>query len=64
MTVTVTKNGVKFELALIDICDGVMQVESTSKTRAFGVPEYLRCTYASELHTTYKANGWSVSVWP
>lgn len=63
--VKVEKNGVCFNLSCV-IRDGVMKLESTAKTKAFGVPEYMTLTYKSDVsacfRNTEKHDGWGVRI--
>lgn len=62
MKVTVEKNGVRFELRC-NIREDIMKLESTKKTKALGVPEYMTRSYTSKMHDTYISAGWKATVW-
>ncbi len=61
-SVRVEKGSMEFNLTLKGIRDDIMRIESTAKTRAFGVPEYLTLCYDGEMIKTYKSNGWKVRL--
>ena len=61
-SVRVTNGRVDFYLTLKGIRDNIMKIESTEKTRAYGVPEYLPLKFEGEAIKTYRANGWKVTL--
>lgn len=64
-SVKVEKNGVCFILGC-NIRDDIMKLESTAKTKAFGVPEYMTMFHKSEISVTFrnieKNDGWIVRI--
>lgn len=61
MKVNVEKNGTIFQLKAT-IRDDIMKLESTPKTKRFGVPEYLQKIFDGAYIQTYYNKGWSVSL--
>lgn len=61
MKVTATNGKIKFEL-IAKIHDDIMKLESTAKTRAFGVPEFMTLSYNGSFLKTYRAKGWNVTL--
>ena len=61
MKVTATNGRINFELKAI-IRDDIMKLESTAKTRAFGVPEFMTLSYNGGFLKTYRANGWKTPL--
>lgn len=61
MKVTATNGKIKFELKA-KIHDDIMKLESTSKTKAFGVPEFMTLSYNGSFLKTYRAKCWNVTL--
>lgn len=60
--VRVEKNGICFELEC-SIRGEIIKLESTEKTRVFGVPEYMTMFHKSDISTTFRnADGWVVRI--
>ena len=62
MKVKVRRGSAAFELKVLGIRDGIMKLQSTAKTRAYGVPEYLQEGFRGHYITIYRSNGWVVEV--
>lgn len=62
MEVKVKKDSIAFNLKIKGIHDDIMRLEATSKTLAYGVPEYLKLIFDGTCIRTFAANGWSVTL--
>lgn len=61
MKVTATNGKIKFELNA-KIREDVIKLESTLKTKAFGIPEFMMLSYNGSFLKTYRAKGWNVTL--
>lgn len=58
----VTNGNITFELKIKGIRGNIMKLESTGKTKAYGVPEYLTLIFNGSKIRTFASNGWKVTL--